>query len=213
MPIVKKGRRRHHYRPQCAERKWQNRRKQTPLQIITNILENKDLITLPCSSVNDKETTATSGLSVQVEQDQHPAITEIQGATQTTAETSNSQENITSNKRDHPRSQFDCVKAELSQSLSGWHLYTDSDTIQLSLISNAPPEPSVVRMTLTIHKTLQWDVCVHGKLLSPSHAIICKHPNLIQSEQDVQSICIDLQEAVPCEGNSDKEFVDLLVNR
>ena len=98
MPIVKKGRRRHHYRPKCAERKWQNRRKQTPLQIITNILENKDLITLPCSSVNDKETTTTSGLSVQVEQDQHPAITEIRGATQTTAETSNSQENITSNK-------------------------------------------------------------------------------------------------------------------
>ena len=68
-------------------------------------------------------------------------------------------------------------------------------------------------MTLTIHKTLQWDVCVHGKLLSPSHAIICKHPNLIQSEQDIQSICIDLQEAVPCEWNSDKEFVDLLVNK
>ena len=32
--------------------------------------------------MNDKETTTTSGLSVQVEQDQHPAITEIQGATQ-----------------------------------------------------------------------------------------------------------------------------------
>ena len=105
------------------------------------------------------------------------------------------------------------MKAELSQSLSRWHLYTDNDTIQLSLISNTPPEPSVVQMTLTIHKTLQWDVCVHRKLLSPSYAIICKHPNFIQSGQDVQSVCMDLREAIPCEGNGDQEFIDLLVSR
>ena len=97
MPIVKKGRRRHHYRPKCAERKWQKRRKQTPLQIIINILENKDLITLPHSNAKDKETTTTSGSSIQAVQHHHPAMTEIQGATQTAAETSSSQENITSN--------------------------------------------------------------------------------------------------------------------
>ena len=127
-------------------------------------MENKDLIT--STSVQDKEPVLFP------EQDQHPHTIETQGATQTAAEISSSQENITSNKRDHPCSQFDCVKAELSQSPSGWHLYADNDSIQLSLISNAPPELSVVKMTLTIHKTLQWDVCVHGTFLSATHDIV-----------------------------------------
>ena len=39
-----------------------------------------------------------------------------------------------------------------------------NDTIQLSLICNAPPEPSVVKTTLTVHKDLQWDVYVYGNL-------------------------------------------------
>ena len=56
----------------------------------------------------------------------------------------------------HPYYQFDRVKSELPQSLCGWHLYMSNDTIELSLIRNAPPEPSVVKTTLTVHKDLQW---------------------------------------------------------
>ena len=123
MSIVKKGRRHHLYRSKYAERRWQQRRKQTPLQIITNILENKDRTTL--TSVNDNETTAISGLTIQAEQDQHSATTEAQGAIQTAAETSSSQE-IQNIKWDHPCSQL-IVQRQLSQSLSGWHLYSDND--------------------------------------------------------------------------------------
>ena len=216
MPKVKKGRRHHHYKPKCAERRWQGRAKQTPLQIITNTIANKDTIPLPYTytTTGDKETNTTTHCPTQAEHDQIPVITASQVVIKTTAEASSCQENITSvADRDHPSSQFDSIKAELLQSVSGWHLYTNNDTIQLSLISNAPPDPSVVKITLTVHKNLQWNVYVYGKLLPTNHDIIRMYPSFIQSGQDIQKICTNLQAATPCEGNCEPEFIDLLVSR
>ncbi len=46
---------------------------------------------------------------------------------------------------------FEGLKQELKTSqLSGWHLFANTDTIQLSLVSNSPPEPNVVRIILTV---------------------------------------------------------------
>ena len=85
--------------------------------------------------------------------------------------------------------------------MSGWHLHTDNDMIQLSLISNAPPDPSVVK---------QWECACIQKVAtySTDHDVICKYPIFIQSGQDLQNICSDLQAATPCEGNCEPDLVD-----
>ena len=64
-------------------------------------------------------------------------------------------------------------------------------------------QSTVVQMTLTIHKLCSgMFVCTESYL---HHMLLS---DFIQSGQDVQSMCTDLQEAIPCEGNGDQEFVD-----
>ena len=209
MPKVKRGRRHHHYKPKNAERRWQS---QSPLQAITNIIETMD-------ATNSSQ--GTSGARVLTEKNTSTAdpqsessVTDTQCITRTAAEPSNSQENIICiTERDHPYSHFDRVKAELPQSLCGWHLYMSNDTIQLSLICNAPPEPSVVKTTLTVHKDLQWDVCVYGKPVPSNNDIISKFPTYIESGEEIQIICTNLQKTTVCEGNCEPDFIDLLESR
>ena len=184
MPKIKKGRRHHHYQPKCAERRWQSKIKQTPLQVVTNTIQNTQC------------------------QDQRTAI-----VTKTRAETSSSDDITSSPERDHPSSQFDHVKATMPPELSGWHVYMDNKIIQLSLISCSLSEPSVVKITLTVQKNLQWTVYVYGHLLRSDHDIICKYPGFIQSGQDIQNICDTLQQSNVCKGNDEPEFIDLLVSR
>ena len=134
MPKVKRGRRHHHYKPKNAEHRWQSQSKVTPLQAITNILETMDATN---SSQGTSGTRALTGKNTSTA-DPHSeySVTDTQC---TAAEPSNSLAHASMTERDHPYSQFDRVKAELPQSLCEWHLYMSNDTIQLSLICNAPP--------------------------------------------------------------------------
>ena len=187
MPKIKKERRHHHYQPKCVERRWQIKIKQTPFQVVTNTIQN------------------TQCHAFTPEQDQRTAIV--------TTETSNSDDITSSPERDHRSSQFDHVKTTMPPELSGWHVYMDNKIIQLSLISCSLSEPSVVKITLTVQKNLQWTVYIYGHLLRSDHDIIGKYPGFIQSGQDIQNICDTLQQSTVCKGNDEPEFIDLLVSR
>ena len=219
MPKVKRGRRHHHYKPKNAERRWQIQSKVTPLKTITNIIEARNA-TISVQGTAEPTVRAEKDASTPSTADSHrsaestPQNTNTQCVTRTTAEPSNSRENIPFiTERDHPYSEFDRVKAELPQSLPGWHLYVSNETIQLSLICNAPPEPSTVKTTLTVHKDLRWDVYVYGKPVPSNNDIISKLPTIIRTGEDIQIICTNLQKTTLCEGNYEPDFIDLLVSR
>ena len=101
---------------------------------------------------------------------------------------------------------FEGLKQELSSSLlSGWHVFANSDTIQMSLVSNSPPEPSVVRIILTVH--------VYGKVVPSNSGFVRKFPTCLKTKEEVHHICISLQGAALCEGNNDDRFIELVVKR
>ncbi len=109
---------------------------------------------------------------------------------------------------------FEGLKQELSSSLlSGWHVFANSDTIQMSLVSNSPPEPSVVRIILTVHKHFKWAVHVYGKVVPSNSGFVRKFPTCLKTKEEVHHICTSLQGAALCEGNNDDRFIELVVKR
>ncbi len=79
---------------------------------------------------------------------------------------------------------FEGLKQELSSSLlSGWHVFANSDTIQMSSVSNSPPEPSVVRIILTVHKHFKWAVHVYGKVVPSNSGFVKKFPTCFKNQR------------------------------
>ena len=72
--------------------------------------------------------------------------------------------------RVHPNATFKNLKAEVSDcTLPNWHVCTADNVIQLSLLKNSPPEPAVVKVSVTVSEDLQWTASVHGKRVPVSN--------------------------------------------
>ena len=198
MPKVKRGRRHHHAQPKNGERKHQNRRRE--LQDITN--------KVMAPSESTREQVDCSGQTFyDASSEQSPDVV------QTTAEVSTA--SITHcGERDQPNSEFETLKTEFSQSdVHNWHIFMNADLIQLSYISNTPPEPSTVSKVLNVYKNMEWKVFIYGNLVPLNSGIISDFPSVIQSYSDAKQLLEFLTESSICEGNNENDFIELLQSR
>ena len=87
--------------------------------------------------------------------------------------------------------------------LENWHVYHSAECVELSLLQNCPPQPSVVKLTLTIYKNLHWAVRLYGRLLT-AREFLNKHPITITSVVQLEGLCHSLTTMNICSGNSDE---------
>ena len=107
---------------------------------------------------------------------------------------------------------FTYLSSATSSPLKNWHFYKGPECVELSLLHNSPPQPSVVKFTLTLYKNLYWVVRLYGKLLT-NQLFLEKFPHRITSFEELKSICDSLGTINVCVGNDDVSFVQLVENR
>lgn len=120
-----------------------------------------------------------------------------------------------------PRLEMETVSSffeqmQSSDALSGfskWHFYKTTDIVELSMVHNSPPNPSIVKLSLTIFSNLKWTVKVYGQPVAVNNSILCVCPVLINSFDDLRSVCKILSEANLCQGNNETNFIQLLESR
>ncbi len=96
--------------------------------------------------------------------------------------------------RIHPNSTFDNLKAGVSHhTLPNWHVYMNDDVIQVSLLQFSPPEPAIVKVSVTLPKDLRWTATVYGNVVPASNVIGQKHSTYIHSIEGLQAVCGALQ--------------------
>lgn len=201
MPKVKRGRRHHHAQPKNGERKHQNRRRE--LQDMTNKIR--------APSEPTREQVDCSGHTLyDASYEQSPSQSDV---VRTTAEVSTTL--VTHcGERDQPNSEFENLKAEFSQSdVHNWHIFMNTDLIQLSYVSNTPPEPSTVSKVLNVYKNMEWKVFIYGNRVLSNSSIISDFPSVIHSYRDAKRLLEVLTESGICEGNNENDFIELLGSR
>lgn len=96
--------------------------------------------------------------------------------------------------------------------LENWHIYKSPECVELSLLHNSPPQPSAVKVSLTIYRSLCWAVRLYGKLLPPQ-PYLQRFPDTICSLEVLKGICTTLSTISIWSGNDDESFVQLLDER
>ena len=97
-------------------------------------------------------------------------------------------------------------------SVENWHVYKAPECVELSQLHNSPPQPSAVKISLTIYSSLCWTVRLYGKLLT-TQPLLRRLPSTISTFEELRITCTALSTIVICSGNDEKSFVQLLEER
>ncbi len=85
------------------------------------------------------------------------------------------------------------MKAEVGHcSLPNWHVYADDNVIHMSLLQHSPPDPAVVKVSVTVSTDLRWTVALYGNVVPVNTGILQKYPSRITSVDVLHTVCIEV---------------------
>ena len=110
-------------------------------------------------------------------------------------------------------SQLHTESISIPSSLSNWLVHRDANHIEFLLLkSGSETNPSAIKFSVVLHKSLEFTIRVFGKQIH-SGVTIFQGLDHIQSCQDLEVICTGLQNANICRGNDDESFMEILENK